>query len=414
MPFHRTLRALEHERPRGCPPSLIAALLLLGGWSAWMVEARVPVYAVSQLGRLEVSTTPHRSAALTPGRVSRVFAEIGQLVTSGEALVQLDDTLERRRVDEASAELDAIDLRIGALDAQRSVEQRVREWQLRASEASLSHSRVALAEADQRSEFRRQQADISSNLRRERVISEIQSLEAAEQLSISRWQVNAAEASLEKERVASRYADEVQAAQIAGIARQLADLRAARLTAEAALETARAALDRTVVRAPVAGRIGSMAALQAGDVAREGDVVATVIPDEHLKVMAEFAPAEAMGRVRQGQPAQIRLSGFSVAEFGVLDAVVSRVASEPHAGTVRVELTLPPDSHTRVPLQHGLPGSVEVCVESAAPWRLLLRSLDRFIDDAAPSDAPPSDGTPSDPNGRAARAERTPTPKGAA
>lgn len=379
IPFHRTLRALENERPHRCPPALLLALVLLGAWATWMVEARVPVYAVSNRGRLEVSTTSHRSATLTPGRVARVLVELGQLVEAGQALVQLDDSLERRRVDEALAQLQAIELRIRATGAQRGVEERVRQWQTRASEAALEQSRVALLSADQRSTYRRQYADMSDGLRREALISEAEAREAAEQLSISRWQVSAAEATLEKERIESRYADEVQGAQIANIARQLTDLQASLLTARAALETARTALERTLVRAPVAGRIGSMAPLQVGDVAREGEVVATVIPDEDLRVMAEFTPAEALGRVRRGQTAQIRLTGFSAAEFGLLEAVVSQVAREPRAGSVRVELTLPPDTHTRVPLQHGLPGSVEVCVDSAAPWRLLLRSLDRLL-----------------------------------
>jgi multidrug resistance efflux pump len=392
LPFHRTMRALERERSRYHPLSLLLGLGLLGGWSFWMLEARISVYAVSQLGRLEVSTTTHRSAALSQGRVAAVFTALGQFVEPDQVLVQLDDSLERRRVDEARAELDAVELRMRALTGQRSAEERVRQWQTRASEAGLERSRIALAEADQRSMYRQQHADISDGLRREALISHTQALDAAEQLSQSRWQVTAAEANLEKERIDNRYADEVRAAQIANITRQLSDLEADRLTANAVFETARAALDRKLVRAPVAGQIGSMAPLQVGDVAREGDVLATVIPAEPLKVIAEFAPADAMGRVRPGQVAQIRLNGFSVAEFGVLQAVVSQVASEPHAGTVRVELVLPRESSTRLPLQHGLPGSVEVCVESVAPWRLLLRSLDGFIDVPAAPRAPSTPG----------------------
>jgi membrane fusion protein (multidrug efflux system) len=260
----------------------------------------------------------------------------------------------------------------------------VRQSQSKASEAALEKSRVELAEVGQRSVYRKQQASISEQLRREALISETQALDAAEQLSNSQWRISAAEASMEKERADSAYADQVRVAQIANISRQLADLEASRLTARAALETARTTLERMLVRAPVAGRIGSLAQLQIGDLAREGDVVATVIPDDRLQVTAEFSPAEALGRVKPGQVARIRLLGFSSAEFGALEAEVSRVASEPHDGAIRVELLLPRATDSRLPLQHGLPGSVEVCVERVAPWRLLLRSLDRFLEVASP------------------------------
>jgi hypothetical protein len=55
--------------------------------------------------------------------------------------------------------------------------------------------------------------------------------------------------------------------------------------------------------------------------------------------------------------------------------VVRRVESEPERGSVRVELSLAANPHTHLPLQHGVPGVVEVRIESAAPWRMLMRGL---------------------------------------
>ena len=47
-----------------------------------------------------------------------------------------------------------------------------------------------------------------------------------------------------------------------------------------------------------------------------GDHLATVIPSADLKVVAGFPPSDALARVRQGQPAQMRLDGFPWTEFG--------------------------------------------------------------------------------------------------
>jgi membrane fusion protein (multidrug efflux system) len=46
---------------------------------------------------------------------------------------------------------------------------------------------------------------------------------------------------------------------------------------------------------------------------------------------------------------------------------------------VRVELLLDPHSAARIPRQHGLPGSVEVQVESLSPAALALRAAGRMI-----------------------------------
>jgi membrane fusion protein (multidrug efflux system) len=62
-----------------------------------------------------------------------------------------------------------------------------------------------------------------------------------------------------------------------------------------------------------------------------------------------------------------------------LDATVSRVASEPREGVVRIELIVHPESAPLIPLQHGLPGQVEIAVERASPAGLLLRAVGRML-----------------------------------
>ncbi len=125
----------------------------------------------------------------------------------------------------------------------------------------------------------------------------------------------------------------------------------------------------------MSGRLGNIASLQVGDVVKAGDVLATVVPDEDVHIVAEFAPADAVGRILPGQPARVRLNGFSWLEFGMLEAQVRHVASEPRDGTIRVELLIGARRLARVPVQHGLPGSVDVRIDRATPWSLLLRSV---------------------------------------
>src|SRR5262249_14310840 len=67
------------------------------------------------------------------------------------------------------------------------------------------------------------------------------------------------------------------------------------------------------------------------------------------------------------------------AQYGFVSADVRRVASEVRDGTVRVELAVVPDPESRIPLQHALPGSIEVLVENVSPARLLFRSAGRLL-----------------------------------
>ena len=131
--------------------------------------------------------------------------------------------------------------------------------------------------------------------------------------------------------------------------------------------------ERRSIRAPVAGRLGDVTPLQVGAVIREGDRLASIIPDGRVRVVAEFPPT-ALGRTRPGQPARLRLDGFPWLQYGRLSATVTRIASEPRERRVRVELALERAANLPNFLQHGLPVTVEVEVERVTPVVLLLRA----------------------------------------
>jgi Cation efflux system protein CusB domain 1 len=91
-----------------------------------------------------------------------------------------------------------------------------------------------------------------------------------------------------------------------------------------------------------------------------------------LKIMTDFLPPAALGRIQPGQPARLRLEGFPWTQYGAVSAMVASMASEVRDGWVRVELAVRPDAASSVPLQHGLPGTVEVEVAHVSPAMLVL------------------------------------------
>jgi len=103
------------------------------------------------------------------------------------------------------------------------------------------------------------------------------------------------------------------------------------------------------------------------------------LPPGGIRVVAEFSPPAAFGRIRPGQAAQLRLHGFPWAQYGSVKARVATVAGEIRNGTVRVEMNVESAPSLPVPMQHGLPGTAEVRVEEISPAELLLRASGQLL-----------------------------------
>jgi membrane fusion protein (multidrug efflux system) len=147
---------------------------------------------------------------------------------------------------------------------------------------------------------------------------------------------------------------------------------------EAAIRRLDHAIDTRVIRAPIAGRIGSVAEFRTGSVVQEAEALGTIVPPGAPRVVALF-PASAVGRLRPGQAAQVRLDGFPWAQYGTLKATVADVGTEASGGCIRVELRLAPDQDSPIRPEHGLPGSAEVVVEEVSPAVMALRAAGQLV-----------------------------------
>ena len=112
------------------------------------------------------------------------------------------------------------------------------------------------------------------------------------------------------------------------------------------------------------------------DTARIEVIQETHPVSDKVIVVAEFAPPEALGRVRPEQRGRLRLDGFPWAQYGTVSATVARVATETQNGKIRVELDVE-EADFPVSLQHGLTGTLEIEVERVSPAYLVLRSIGR-------------------------------------
>jgi len=371
--FSHTLRSLE-ERHTGTW-ALLPALVLLGAWCSWMGLAQVDVYSSATHSRLEVHRSASRASAQQSGRITLLGAQLGASVVEGQVLAELDSSVERMALAIESAALEALATKGEALRAQLGAEAERRKYRQRVDEVDRRRARVVLERARVSAEHKSELALMARDLREERLNTRSEVVSAVEELDDGLLAVTHASTELERASAERDYRDKTDIARGAELTRALAELAAEELVTRARLDAARAQIERLTVRAPASGVLGSVEPVHVGDVVRAGDVIATVLPRDSVRVVAHFPPEQAIGHIAPGQSARVRFDGFPWVEFGMAEATVSHVASEPQAGAIFVELVLRAEHDSRIPVQHGLTGAVDVRTGQASPWALLCRRI---------------------------------------
>lgn len=372
--FPRTQRSLYRESSRRSWWMLLVMSVLLAAWMSWAVLARLTVYAVTETARLEVDQAASPIEAPVDGRVVATNIVLGAEVCAGDALLELDVEPLRLEMNEFVAkragcvnELRPLQARIRAQEAQLDSLARARDTSGKVLEAQLQEEKAALrlAEAVVRRSETLHTNGLVTELEFEKATSELERRRASVErchaaLETQDWdrraEISEFQASLEK----SRH-DEASAS------REIA-------MAGAAIERLANEIERRTIRASASGRLGETTNVHIGQFVTRGTRLGAIVPAGALRIVAEFRPEDALGRVREGQSARFRLRGFPWIEYGSISARVTRLASETLSGNARVELSVARDLEFPVALQHGLPGRLEIEIESVSPATLVLRA----------------------------------------
>jgi len=373
-PFSRTTRSLNADSFRRSGFGLVVVLLVLGGWAAWLGMARVALYEVTDKARLEVDSAVHPIQSPVSGRIVATHLAMGKDVKAGDILVELDADTERLQLVEEQARVASLMAQLAAMRDRDAAQRQAQTESQRGAPVALDESRARYAEADTAARAAEEEVRRFEQLRASGVIAEIDLLRA-------RAEAGKRRAAAEAIRIGVSRLDTDQRAKMSERQAGIESLRAEMAALEGKINEGRAAMERLKyesgrrqIRAAASGKLGEVAELRIGAVVHEGDKLGAIVPAGALRVVAEFAPSAALGRVKPGQTARLRLAGFPWTEYGSLTATVASVASEPRGGQLRVELFISPDTASMIPLQHGLPTSVEVEVDRVSPATLMLRA----------------------------------------
>jgi membrane fusion protein (multidrug efflux system) len=375
--FSRTLRSLEAERSRRLFIEVLIVALILG-WTLWLLFGRVVVFEVSERARLEVKSAAHPVAAPVGGQVVETLLTIGRRVEAGDVLVVLDAEGERRAVEEHRVRRDGLAARRRALEQEIQAEEEAARTQQKARGTALEEAQAQIKQAEARANFSERQLEMSTRLRAVSAISQEEFRRDQAQAEVDRAAVLALKLAATRQEQDRTTQESERKARLAKLRREATELEGDIATQEAAIRRLEYDMAQRVIRAPVSGQVGEAAEFRAGSVVRAADRLGAIVPTGEPRGVA-FFPAAAVGRIRPGQIARLRLDGFPWTQYGTLPATVADVGNEPTSGLIRVEFTLAPEPDSPIIVEHGLPGSAEVEVEYVSPAILVLRAAGQFL-----------------------------------
>jgi membrane fusion protein (multidrug efflux system) len=394
--FSQSLRSLAAERFSHALLGWLPAVVLLGGWVAWFVMARVAVYEVTGMARLEVDRAVYPVAAPLAGRVVATHLAVGREVQAGDLLVELDAEAQRLQLQEQRVRLDALTTRLTAQRKEVAAEEAARRAEQQATRATLEEAQARRREAEAALRSAEEEAEIYVRLQARGLAPQLDLLRARAEVQKRRAAVDTLRLAVNRLTSDQQTKERDRTVRLERLTREGTQLEGDINTAAVTMERLEHEIDRRRFRAVVAGRLGEAAELRIGAVVQEGDTLAAIIPPGALKVVAHFLPPDALGRLRPGQPARLRLTGFPWTQYGSVTARVASVADEARDGRLRVEFSIVPDPASLIPLQHGLPGTVEVEVARVSPATLVLHTIGKRLGTlpGAPTTGDRGGGTP--------------------
>lgn len=278
----------------------VAVLLIIGGVVWWVNGQR---WESTDNAFVQADTTlvsPQLS-----GRVTEVLVGDNQRVEAGQILVKLDDSDQRAELARAEANLQAALAAVGNVDAQSAQEQ-----------AAIAARAAAVAQAHAQAGLARAEVDRYGKLAEQGWVS---------QQRIQTERAGAASADATVQQAQAALVAEQRTAGVLGSTREQSV--AAVEQARAVVETARIALERTVIRAPVAGVVGARS-VRAGQYVNAGTQLLSIVPVTNTYIVANFKETQ-LDRMRLGQAVEISADAFPGRKVqGRIDSFAPATGSE--------------------------------------------------------------------------------------
>ena len=273
---------------------LAGPLFIIAGALAWWLGSPGEVSTDNAYLKLDIVSV----ASEVPGTIVRVRVRENQMVRKGDVLFEIDPTDYQIAMAQADAQIAQAQARLTALGA---------DVDANAADLAGAQDDLALAQANYRREKALMDRGFNTRARMDAATHAVAS--ARDELASLQAQVAKAQAQL------------ATGAQVPGVDPQVAAGRAAR-------EKAQLDLNRTVVRAPVSGRVVQVSRLQVGQSAVAALPMLSIVRDDGARVEANFKETD-LAKMRPGQKAEVRIDAYPDLRLtGHVDSIGSGTGSE--------------------------------------------------------------------------------------
>jgi membrane fusion protein, adhesin transport system len=377
-------------------------------------------------GRVVPSSQLQVVSNMEGGVVQDILVRAGQNVRQGDELIRLDRTASGAEFGSGSATVLALQVKIARLTAEvtgtapqypasndPSVADQIRVEQslhaarmanlsalTSAGQARMGQASRAVGEAESSYQSRVsawRQRQMEANMIRplvERGIEPRLSLVQAEaQASIAQTDMQAASETIGRARQALAEARSAMAQQreewLTQSGTELATAQAEFAARQRSLPALADRAQRTVLRAPLAGRINRVLVSTRGGTIRPGEPVVEIVPsNESLVIEAQVRPSD-IAFVRIGQPAHVAITAYDRSVYGVLDGVVTTISPDAtlnertgesyYTVKVRTSVNFLRDTDGRqMPIGVGMTAEVDLLGEKRTILQYILSPISRL------------------------------------
>ena len=344
---------------------VIAALMMT--FIGWASIAEVQEIARGEGKIIPVSKTQIVQSS-EAGIVQEIAVTIGQAVSKGDLILQLDDTATASSLGEAAARARALRAQVTRLELEEKGElegeyvcpaelQEVvpdicqNEARLLKARADtirnkrsvlierrlqrlneLDEARANITRLEENLELSQREADLLAPMVKRKLVAQTELLRVQKELAETRGQLESTREAVERIEASINEAT-LQIDELALQMQQEALAEKTQALAELSVieETIRGASDRvarTDIRSPVDGIINTLEVNTIGAYVEPGTVVAGVVPtSDTLLVEARISPRD-VAFVRPGQPALIKVTAYDFSIYGGLEGEVSNVSAD--------------------------------------------------------------------------------------
>jgi len=429
-----SLRNKVHDLFIDISPHRVFVLLLLVSITSVFLWASLS--SVDIIVRTEGQIIPAGKSQIVQhlegGIVRKILVQEGEVVTAGQALMELSDIQTRSNLGQEQSKLEALRGRearllaevngLSAISFPKSLTDqnviRVETGAWRSRRAQLAEEiDVLRAQASQKKselveitskrqnllaelDLAKKQHKVIDGLRRNNAASELEVLDSQSRLQRLNSQIAEATNAAPRIRAGQSEADsrvsEAVARFRAEASSTLTQVREELERSGHEIGTNVDRLDRNIVRTPVAGLINKLNITTIGAVVRPSEVLLEITPTDQRIVIQTKANPNDRANLRRGLPARVRIGSYNYATYGTLEGHVTDVSAdtinEEKGGRyyrVNIEVNIAEVSTgTRQPgtLMPGMPASADIVVGKRTILSYLLSPLFKFRDGAFRAD----------------------------